>query len=157
MADLYDVNDLLGTLDEDDRQRRGDVVSASEPNAASCAASVRTREPSPAAASALSTSMSGFDADAHPLGVKMRYNGIMTAADIAYAFTKERILDGRLTGGDMISEGEIADRISVSRTPVREAFLRLESEVCCASIPNAAPSSSPFLRQRSRVSWRPDL
>lgn len=52
----------------------------------------------------------------------------MAAPDIAYDFTKERILDGRLTGGDMISEGEIADGIGLSRTPVREAFLRLENE-----------------------------
>jgi DNA-binding GntR family transcriptional regulator len=58
----------------------------------------------------------------------MRYRCIMPAADVAYEFTKERILDGRFTGGDMISEGEVADGVGLSRTPVREAFLRLESE-----------------------------
>jgi DNA-binding GntR family transcriptional regulator len=52
----------------------------------------------------------------------------MAAADVAYAFTKDQILDGRLVGGDMISEGEIATGVGLSRTPVREAFLRLESE-----------------------------
>jgi DNA-binding GntR family transcriptional regulator len=58
----------------------------------------------------------------------MRYRCIMPAADVAYDFTKERILDGRFTGGEMISEGEIAAGVGLSRTPVREAFLRLESE-----------------------------
>ena len=52
----------------------------------------------------------------------------MAAADLAYDFTKERILDGRLASGNMISEGEIADGIGLSRTPVREAFVRLEND-----------------------------
>ena len=58
----------------------------------------------------------------------MRYRCNMAAADTAYTFTKERILDGRLRGGDRISEGEIAQDTGLSRTPVREAFLRLEGE-----------------------------
>ncbi len=51
-----------------------------------------------------------------------------SAADRAYAFAKERILDGRFAGGEMISEGEVAKPTGLSRTPVREAFLRLEAE-----------------------------
>jgi len=52
----------------------------------------------------------------------------MAAADRAYAYAKARILDGRLGGGEIVSEGEIADGAEMSRTPVREAFLRLENE-----------------------------
>lgn len=55
-------------------------------------------------------------------------NGCMTATQKAYLHAKERILDGRLAGGELISEGEVAGAVGVSRTPVREAFLRLESE-----------------------------
>ena len=51
-----------------------------------------------------------------------------SAAHTAYAVTKELILSGELPGGSLISEGEIAERVRLSRTPVREAFLRLESE-----------------------------
>lgn len=51
-----------------------------------------------------------------------------TAAARAYAFTKERILDGRFPGGELISEGDVAAEVDLSRTPVREAFLRLEAE-----------------------------
>jgi DNA-binding GntR family transcriptional regulator len=58
----------------------------------------------------------------------MRYRCNMPASDRAYAFAKERILDGRYAGGDLISEGDIATGVGLSRTPVREAFLRLESE-----------------------------
>ena len=41
---------------------------------------------------------------------------------------KELIVTGELPGGELISEGEIALRMGVSRTPVREAFLRLQAE-----------------------------
>ena len=52
----------------------------------------------------------------------------MTATDRAYAFTKERVLDSTYAGGDLITEGEVADALGMSRTPVREAFLRLQGE-----------------------------
>src|SRR5918996_2276889 len=52
----------------------------------------------------------------------------MTATNRAYAFTKDRVLDSTFAGGDFITEGEIADALGMSRTPVREAFLRLEGE-----------------------------
>ena len=59
----------------------------------------------------------------------MRYESCgMSAADRAYAFTKERILAGDFTQGQLIGEGEVSDAVGVSRTPVREAFLRLEAE-----------------------------
>lgn len=59
---------------------------------------------------------------------RMRYRCNVAAADVAYDFTKRRILDGRLSGGEMISEGDVAEDVGLSRTPVREAFLRLEGE-----------------------------
>jgi DNA-binding GntR family transcriptional regulator len=52
----------------------------------------------------------------------------MTATTRAYAFTKDRVLDSTFAGGDFITEGEVAEALGMSRTPVREAFLRLESE-----------------------------
>ncbi|MET8866049.1 GntR family transcriptional regulator [Nonomuraea sp. NPDC004580] len=58
-----------------------------------------------------------------------------SAAHAAYTVTKELILSGELPGGSLISEGEIAERVRVSRTPVREAFLRLESEELLALHP----------------------
>jgi DNA-binding GntR family transcriptional regulator len=50
------------------------------------------------------------------------------AADRAYGYAKARILDGRYGGGELLSEGAIADEVGVSRTPVREAFVRLQTE-----------------------------
>jgi DNA-binding GntR family transcriptional regulator len=52
----------------------------------------------------------------------------MSAADRAYEHTRTRILDGRLAQGELIAEGDVSEAVGVSRTPVREAFLRLEAE-----------------------------
>jgi DNA-binding GntR family transcriptional regulator len=52
----------------------------------------------------------------------------MTRTEAAYAYTKQRVLDATYAGGDLLTEGEVADALGISRTPVREAFLRLESE-----------------------------
>lgn len=38
------------------------------------------------------------------------------------------MLTGQLPGGELISEGDVATALGMSRTPVREAFLRLEAE-----------------------------
>lgn len=55
-------------------------------------------------------------------------HGTSTATERVYHEVKELILTNVLVGGELISEGEIATRCGVSRTPVREAFLRLETE-----------------------------
>lgn len=51
-----------------------------------------------------------------------------SAADRAYAFVKDRIVTGAYAGGTLISEGEVSAAVRISRTPVREAFLRLAAE-----------------------------
>lgn len=51
-----------------------------------------------------------------------------SASEHVYREVKERILSADLPGGELISEGEIATAMGTSRTPVREAFLRLEAE-----------------------------
>lgn len=52
----------------------------------------------------------------------------MSASERAYRHVKEQILDGTLGGGELISEGEIAEAVGMSRTPVRAAFVQLEAE-----------------------------
>ena len=50
------------------------------------------------------------------------------AAGAAYAWLRGEVLSARLLPGRTISENEIAARLGVSRTPVREAIIRLEAE-----------------------------
>lgn len=65
------------------------------------------------------------------------------AADRAYAMTKELVLTGDLPGGHLFSEGEIATRLGISRTPVREAFLRLQAEDLLVLIPKRGAIVAP--------------
>lgn len=50
------------------------------------------------------------------------------ASDTAYAALKDQIQRGDIAPGEMIDEAESARKLGISRTPVREALLRLQSE-----------------------------
>ncbi len=52
----------------------------------------------------------------------------VTAADRVYQHVKQGVLDRCYEGGTLLTEGELAAAVGVSRTPVREALLRLETE-----------------------------
>lgn len=51
-----------------------------------------------------------------------------TLQDIAYRDVKDRILQLRLKPGQYVTDTQIAQDLNISRTPVREAFYRLENE-----------------------------
>lgn len=53
---------------------------------------------------------------------------VETASARAHEAIKADILSGALASGEMVTEGELAARLGISRTPVREALLRLEAE-----------------------------
>ena len=60
--------------------------------------------------------------------VQERAHERVSAADRVYGYTKAGILSRRYADHDLLSEGELAEAVGVSRTPVREALLRLEAE-----------------------------
>ncbi len=51
------------------------------------------------------------------------------ASDKAYDLIRAMILAGELSSGEQLSEEALAERCGVSRTPVRDALRRLESEL----------------------------
>jgi DNA-binding GntR family transcriptional regulator len=51
-----------------------------------------------------------------------------SAADRAYEHVKSAVIKGDFPSGSLISEGMVCEQLSISRTPVHEAFLRLASE-----------------------------
>jgi DNA-binding GntR family transcriptional regulator len=51
-----------------------------------------------------------------------------SAADRAFDHVRQGILSRRYADNDLLAEGDIAREVGVSRTPVREALLRLESQ-----------------------------
>jgi DNA-binding GntR family transcriptional regulator len=62
------------------------------------------------------------------MATKSTASGRRTAKDRALEYVKAQVLTGAFSGGELISEGEVATALGMSRTPVREAFLRLEAE-----------------------------
>ncbi|BBY22450.1 GntR family transcriptional regulator [Mycobacterium stomatepiae] len=58
----------------------------------------------------------------------MAVKGARPAKDRALEYVKTQVLTGAFPGGKLISEGDIATALGMSRTPVREAFLRMEAE-----------------------------
>ena len=66
------------------------------------------------------------------------------AAGAAYAWLRESILAGGLPPGAPLSENEIAHRLGVSRTPVREAFIRLEGEGLLSVRPQVGTTVAPI-------------
>ena len=58
------------------------------------------------------------------------------AADQAYEFIRDAIAAGTYTPGSRLREEELADDIGVSRTPIREALRRLDSEGVVEFVPN---------------------
>lgn len=58
------------------------------------------------------------------------------AADRVYVSVRGRILEGAYSEGARLGEMELAEALGVSRTPVREALRRLESEGLVETLPN---------------------
>ena len=53
---------------------------------------------------------------------------VRNLTDHAYRVVRRLILERELTGGEVLVEGRLAERLQMSRTPLREALLRLEGE-----------------------------
>jgi DNA-binding GntR family transcriptional regulator len=63
---------------------------------------------------------------------------LATAQQEAYHFLRDRILSGELTGNSRVNPAEIADRLGISRMPVREALRQLDAEGLVTMRPNRA-------------------
>lgn len=77
------------------------------------------------------------------------------AKDFAYQYVKALIVDLTLPPGDIVTEMDIAGVTGLSRTPVREAFLRLDAERLIQLLPRrgalVAPVTARQIRELSRT------
>jgi len=65
-------------------------------------------------------------------------------AERAYLAVKELIFDFRLMPGERFSESELASRLALSRTPLRQALQRLEHEGFLAIFPKSGCRIAPL-------------
>ena len=76
--------------------------------------------------------------------------GKPAAKDRAFGYVKSQVLTGAFPGGELISEGEVATALGMSRTPVREAFLRLEAEGLLRLYPQRGALVVPVSSEEAR-------
>ncbi|MFE9768130.1 GntR family transcriptional regulator [Streptomyces sp. NPDC005808] len=76
----------------------------------------------------------------------MRSLGVVVASgrEKAYAYLKDTVLTDPAMQGQFLSEQEIADRIGVSRTPIREALLLLAAEDLVQLVPKRGARVAPL-------------
>jgi DNA-binding GntR family transcriptional regulator len=74
----------------------------------------------------------------------MSEGDLMRAGDRAYRTLRTEILDGALEPGTVLQEVEQSTRLGVSRTPVREAFIRLRQEALIRVYPQSGTVVSPI-------------
>lgn len=77
-----------------------------------------------------------------------------SAADRVYGHVKSGVLDGTYGGGDLLTEGAIAEAAGCSRTPVREALLRLQSEGMVRLYPKKGALVVPVSAQEAADVWQ---
>jgi DNA-binding GntR family transcriptional regulator len=70
--------------------------------------------------------------------------------DRAYSALRDAIVTGELAPGEVIRDGELADRVGLSRTPVREALARLADEGLVESKPHAWTRVTPLVQRDVR-------
>ena len=69
-----------------------------------------------------------------------------TLADLAHAQLKSLIFDFVLMPGERCSESELAQRLAISRTPLRQALQRLEREGFLQVVPRVGWQVAPLHR-----------
>ncbi|MED0670694.1 GntR family transcriptional regulator [Aneurinibacillus aneurinilyticus] len=62
----------------------------------------------------------------------------------AYIILRDWIIQGKLEPGQQLRDKELAEQLGVSRTPIREALLRLEDEGFVQTKPNRSTTVSPI-------------
>ncbi|NSL53084.1 GntR family transcriptional regulator [Calidifontibacillus erzurumensis] len=66
---------------------------------------------------------------------KWAIDDLLSIRERAYYYLKSLILNGELKPGDRLIERELATKLNISRTPIREALFRLESQGFVKTVP----------------------
>lgn len=67
--------------------------------------------------------------------MKWEEEELLSIRERAYMYLKDLILGGEYKPGDRLIEREVASKLNISRTPIREALFRLESQGFVKTVP----------------------
>jgi DNA-binding GntR family transcriptional regulator len=88
-----------------------------------------------------------------PLRIDEQHQGasdLVSMCDRAYRLIKQRIITNEIPVGAQISDQEVAERLGISRTPVREAILLLQREGFLEVIPRVGVRVRPLFLEDIR-------
>jgi DNA-binding GntR family transcriptional regulator len=69
------------------------------------------------------------------MGNNWTEDNLISIRERVYLHIKDLILEGEFKTGDRLVERELAERLNISRTPIREALFRLESQGFVKTVP----------------------
>ncbi|MEH7336754.1 GntR family transcriptional regulator [Neobacillus drentensis] len=69
------------------------------------------------------------------MGNNWTEENLISLRERVYIHIKDLILEGEFKTGDRLVERELAERLNISRTPIREALFRLESQGFVKTVP----------------------
>ncbi|MFL6561990.1 MAG: GntR family transcriptional regulator [Bacillus sp. (in: firmicutes)] len=69
------------------------------------------------------------------MDIRWEENNLLSIREHAFIYLKEMILEGELKAGDRLIERDLAGKLGISRTPIREALFRLESQGFVKTVP----------------------
>ena len=77
-----------------------------------------------------------YDPSVNVLGLDQTTEINRNASEIATGLIRTAIFEGHLEPGQRLKEGELAQNLGISRTPVREALMVLQAEGLVSAVPN---------------------
>ncbi|WP_374927744.1 GntR family transcriptional regulator [Kytococcus sedentarius] len=83
-----------------------------------------------------------------PVPQKRSVVGRTLLRDRAHAVLRDAIVDGTLTPGEQLRDSELQEWIGVSRTPIREALMRLERSGLVRTLPGRSTVVMPLEDER---------
>ncbi|MDB5531114.1 MAG: GntR family transcriptional regulator [Devosia sp.] len=84
-------------------------------------------------------SVVGQAGEAGSVDARLKVAEVVSLSDYAYTCILEQIFSGKIAPGTILQERRIAEALSISRTPVREALGRLEAELLVTRSHGRAP------------------
>jgi DNA-binding GntR family transcriptional regulator len=87
------------------------------------------------------------------IDIKLKHPERRSLGDQIYEWLREEIVYVKLKPGAMIYENEIADKLGVSRTPVREAFRLLANEQLISIEPQRGTRIAPISASKVSEAW----
>jgi DNA-binding GntR family transcriptional regulator len=85
-----------------------------------------------------------------PLPTGLDRRGDLRASDLAYEYLRDWIVSGQLGPGEVIRDADVAELLGVSRTPVREALIRLSHENLVTVARGRTTKVAPIDLERAR-------